>query len=76
MEVTLSSKNQIVVPKKARKALGLAPGDKIRVSTHKDSITLIKAPSVEQELDDILNMSKPVETNAVKRVRRARDEWE
>lgn len=30
-EVTLSSKNQIVVPKEAREALRLKPGDKIRV---------------------------------------------
>ena len=30
-DVTLSSKNQIVVPKQAREALKLKPGDKIRV---------------------------------------------
>lgn len=30
-EVTLSSKNQIVVPREARKALKLKPGDKITV---------------------------------------------
>ena len=30
-EATLSAKNQIVIPREARKALGLKPGDKILV---------------------------------------------
>jgi len=28
-EATVSSKNQIVIPREARKALGLKPGDKV-----------------------------------------------
>ncbi|HQZ37596.1 MAG TPA: AbrB/MazE/SpoVT family DNA-binding domain-containing protein [Vicinamibacterales bacterium] len=41
-EVTLSSKNQIVVPKEARKALKLKPGDKIRVVVMDDRVILHK----------------------------------
>ncbi len=41
-EVTLSSKNQIVVPKKAREALKLKPGDKIRVVVIDDRVVLHK----------------------------------
>lgn len=39
-EVTLSSKNQIVVPKRAREALKLEPGDKIRVVVVDDRVVL------------------------------------
>jgi AbrB family looped-hinge helix DNA binding protein len=39
-EVTLSSKHQIVVPKKAREALKLKPGDKIRVVVIDDRVVL------------------------------------
>ncbi len=30
-EITLSSKNQIVIPREAREALGVKPGDKLLV---------------------------------------------
>lgn len=39
-EVTLSSKNQIVVPKEARKALKLKPGDKITVVVMENRVVL------------------------------------
>jgi AbrB family looped-hinge helix DNA binding protein len=39
-EVTLSSKNQIVVPRRAREALKLKPGDKIRVVVIDDRVVL------------------------------------
>lgn len=39
-EVTLSSKNQIVVPKEARRALKLKPGDKLRVVVMDDRVIL------------------------------------
>ncbi len=41
-EVTLSSKNQIVVPKEARNALKLKPGDKIRVVVMDNRVVLVK----------------------------------
>jgi AbrB family looped-hinge helix DNA binding protein len=43
-EVTLSSKNQIVVPREARKALGLTPGTKLRVVVRGDTVILMRTP--------------------------------
>lgn len=36
--VKMSSKHQIVVPKEAREALGLEPGDRLLVSVRKDGV--------------------------------------
>ena len=44
-EVTLSSKNQIVIPKEAREALGVKPGDKLLVVAHNGSVTVMKRPA-------------------------------
>ena len=38
VSVKMSSKNQIVVPKEARDALGLRPGDRLLVSVREDGI--------------------------------------
>lgn len=38
VSVKMSSKNQIVVPKKAREALGLRPGDRLLVSVRDDGV--------------------------------------
>jgi AbrB family looped-hinge helix DNA binding protein len=43
-EITLSSKNQIVVPREARKALGLKPGDKLLVVVHDGRLLVLKKP--------------------------------
>jgi AbrB family looped-hinge helix DNA binding protein len=43
-EAKLSSKNQIVVPKPARKALGLKAGDKLLVVVRGDSVILLRKP--------------------------------
>ena len=42
---TLSSKNQIVVPREARQALGLKPGDKLLVAVHGGSLLVLKKPA-------------------------------
>ena len=44
MELTLSSKNQIVIPREARKALGLKPGDKVLVLVRSGGILLLRKP--------------------------------
>jgi len=41
---TLSSKNQIVVPREARKALGLKPGDKLLVVVHEGRLLVMQKP--------------------------------
>jgi len=44
-EATLSSKNQIVIPKEAREALGLNPGDKLLVTVHNGKIMVMERPA-------------------------------
>jgi len=43
-EATMSSKNQIVIPREAREALDLKPGDKLVVSTVGGRIIVIERP--------------------------------
>jgi len=43
-DVTMSSKNQIVVPREAREALHLKPGSKLRVVVRGDVAILFPAP--------------------------------
>ena len=43
-EVTLSSKNQIVIPLEARKALGLKPGDKLIIVPRGETIIVMRKP--------------------------------
>ena len=43
-EATLSSKNQIVIPREAREALQLKPGDKLIVSVHAGRIVILEKP--------------------------------
>jgi len=43
-EATLSSKNQIVVPKEARQALGVKAGGKLLVVIQGNTVTLLRKP--------------------------------
>ena len=43
-EATLSSKNQIVIPREARKRLGLKPGDKLLVVLKGDDMIVLRRP--------------------------------
>lgn len=43
-EATLSSKNQIVIPREAREALHLKPGDKILVVVRGDRVIVLQKP--------------------------------
>ena len=43
-EATLSSKNQIVVPKEAREALGVSSGDKLLIVVRGDSVVILPRP--------------------------------
>ena len=44
-EVSLSSKHQIVVPKDAREALGLSPGDKLLIVTLNKKVIMMRKPT-------------------------------
>lgn len=43
-EATLSSKNQIVIPREAREALNLKPGDKVLVLVRGGNVLLLQKP--------------------------------
>jgi len=43
-EATLSAKNQIVIPREARKALGLQPGDKLLFVIRRGRVVIMKRP--------------------------------
>jgi AbrB family looped-hinge helix DNA binding protein len=43
-EATLSSKNQIVIPREAREALQVKPGDKLLVVVKGDQVILLQKP--------------------------------
>ena len=43
-EATVSSKNQIVIPKEAREALGTKPGDKLLIVVRNNSLLIMKKP--------------------------------
>ena len=43
-EAKLSSKNQIVVPLEARKALGLKPGDKLLIVPRGETLIVMRKP--------------------------------
>ena len=44
-EATLSSKNQIVVPREAREALGVHAGDKLLVVVRGDTVVILPRPN-------------------------------
>ncbi len=43
-EVTISTKNQIVIPREAREAFGVKPGDKILVVVRGDRVVVLQKP--------------------------------
>jgi AbrB family looped-hinge helix DNA binding protein len=43
-EATLSTKNQIVVPREAREALGVKPGDKLLVVVRGERVLVLQKP--------------------------------
>jgi AbrB family looped-hinge helix DNA binding protein len=44
-EATVSSKNQIVIPREAREALHLKAGDKVLVSVRGDRVIVLQKPT-------------------------------
>jgi AbrB family looped-hinge helix DNA binding protein len=44
MEATLSARNQIVIPREAREALGLKPGDKVLVVVRSGRLIVLRKP--------------------------------
>jgi AbrB family looped-hinge helix DNA binding protein len=44
MEAMLSAKNQIVIPKEAREALGIKPGDKVLIVNGGHGVLVLQKP--------------------------------
>ena len=75
-KVRLSSKNQIVVPAKARKQLGLKPGDTLLVHVREKSIVLIPEP--EDYVESLRGLGKHVwaDIDTDEWLRSERESWE
>jgi AbrB family looped-hinge helix DNA binding protein len=59
MEVTVSSKYQLVVPKEVRKQLGIKPGQKVRVKqVSGNTITFERQPTMQELLDNAAGSMK------------------
>jgi AbrB family looped-hinge helix DNA binding protein len=48
-QATISSKNQIVLPREAREALGLSAGDKVLIVVRGKRVLLLKKPKSHHE---------------------------
>ena len=70
--ITLSSKNQIVIPSSVRKQLGVVSGDKLIIERVTDTeIVLKKEPSYY----DLIGTLDTQTEDPVKRIRQLRDTW-
>jgi len=71
-EAKLSSKNQIVIPLEARKALGLKPGDTVIIVPHGNVLTIMRKPK--DYAKAIIGIAKGMYPPDY--LRRERDSWE
>ncbi len=61
-EATLSSKNQIVVPREARAALGAKPGDKLLIVVRGNTVIILPRPqSWTQSLEGLAKEPYPAD---------------
>ena len=74
--VTVSSKNQIAIPKAARNELSIEPGDKLVLEVERDSLILKPRPKSYTKYLRGLHRSVWGKVDAVKYVRKERDSWE
>jgi AbrB family looped-hinge helix DNA binding protein len=74
--VTLSSKNQIAIPKSARKKLAIGPGDQLILDVEKDS--LILKPKPKSYTKHLRGLHKAVWAglDAAEYIRKERKAWE
>ena len=73
--VTLSRKNQIVVPREAREKLGLDPGQKLLVLSKEDRIVLIPQPKDYVKKMSGLHKEIWKGMNTKKYLEKERDSW-
>jgi AbrB family looped-hinge helix DNA binding protein len=70
--ITLSSKNQVVIPSDVRTRLKLKSGDRLVVDRITDTEVVFKK---EPSYYDFLGIAKPQKKDPVERVRDLRDSW-
>ncbi len=71
-EATLSAKNQIVIPRAAREALGAKPGDKLVVTVRGDRVVVLTKPKSPH--DAIRGLGRGVYSRA--HLRKERRSWD
>jgi len=70
--ITLSSKNQIVIPRAVRSRLGLSSGDRLIIERISDTeVVLKKEPSYR----DLIGTLAAQKEDPVKRIRHFRENW-
>jgi AbrB family looped-hinge helix DNA binding protein len=74
--VTLSSKNQIAIPKSARKKLAIGPGDQLILDVDQDSLILRAKPKNYSKHLRGLHRTIWRGQDAVEYVRKEREGWE
>jgi AbrB family looped-hinge helix DNA binding protein len=74
--VTLSSKNQIAIPKSARQKLAIGPGDQLILDVEKDSLILKPKPKSYSKHLRGLHRSIWKDVDGVDYVRKEREIWE
>jgi AbrB family looped-hinge helix DNA binding protein len=70
--ITISSKNQIVIPSSVRLRLGVAGGDKLIVERISDTEVVLKK---EPSYHDLIGTLATQKEDPVQRVRQLRDNW-
>jgi AbrB family looped-hinge helix DNA binding protein len=74
--VTLSSKNQIAIPKSARKRLAIGPGDQLILDVEKDSLVLKPRPKSYARHLRGLHRTVWRGVDATEYIRKERETWE
>lgn len=70
--ITLSSKNQIVIPSSVRTQLGIVGGDKLIIDRVTDTEVVLKK---EPSYHDLIGTLPSQEEDPVDRIRKFRDNW-
>jgi AbrB family looped-hinge helix DNA binding protein len=71
-QATLSGKNQIVIPREAREALGVKPGDKLLVVVHGERVIVLEKPKSHRAA--IRGLARGVYSKGY--VQKERESWE
>ena len=71
--ITISSKNQVVIPSSVRTRLGLRSGDKLVIGSITDKEVILKK---EPSYKDFIGTLPTQQRDPVKRIRDLRDNWE